>query len=258
MLVIPAIDLRRGLCVRHKEGFLEDEKDYFADPIRMAKLWRVQNAKVLHLANLDGALDDAIGVNQDCIGRIAQSLDIPIQVGGGIRSLDEMASLFDAGIYRLVVGTLAVREPDLIEEAIQQFGSSKIIVGVDAENGLVRTNARSTDTNLSVIDHALDMEHRGVRRITYTDISREGKLAGPNIPAYRELASRLTSCRITAAGGVSGYRDLLALQSLETLGVDSVIVGRALYENKFPCQQFWCWHDKEQVDLDRFSSAPLA
>ncbi|MDX1439074.1 MAG: 1-(5-phosphoribosyl)-5-[(5-phosphoribosylamino)methylideneamino] imidazole-4-carboxamide isomerase [Rubricoccaceae bacterium] len=259
MLVIPAIDIRRGVCVRHREGFLEDETDYFADPVRMAKLWRVQNAKVLHLANLDAALDDAVGVNKERIARIADALDIPVQVGGGIKSMEEIEWLFSVGVYRVVVGTMAVHHPEMIKEAVDRFGASKIIVGVDAENGHVRTDGRSKDSGLDVIDHAMEMERLGVRRITYTDISREGTLSGPNIPAYRALAGRLNKrTRITAAGGVSGYKDLLALQSLESLGVDSVIIGRALYENKFPCQQFWCWHDKEHVDLDHFSSAPLA
>lgn len=258
MLVIPAIDLRRGRCVRHKEGHLEDEMQYFEDPVQMSKLWRVQNAKVLHLANLDAAKNDAIGLNKQRIAKVAECLDIPVQVGGGIRTLEEMEWLLDAGIYRLVVGTLAVTNPEQIEEAIARFGSSRIVVGIDAQDGKVKTNGRTNESNTDAISHALDMEKRGVRRITYTDISREGTLSGPNIPAYRALTSRLTKTRITAAGGVSGYRDLLALQSLEALGVDSVIIGRALYENKFPCQQFWCWHDKEHVDLDRYSSAPLA
>ncbi|MCH7977284.1 MAG: 1-(5-phosphoribosyl)-5-[(5-phosphoribosylamino)methylideneamino] imidazole-4-carboxamide isomerase [Bacteroidetes bacterium] len=258
MLVIPAIDLQHGRCVRHCEGRIEDETEYFADPLLMAKLWRVQNAKVLHLANLDGAYDNAIEVNLECIKEIAAELDIPVQVGGGIRSLEAIKTLIDSGVYRVVVGTMAVRSPDLVEEAIRQFGSSRIVVGIDAVNGQIRTEGRSKDAGLDAVTHALDMERRGVKRFVYTGITREGMLTGPNIPAYRALASRLTTAHITAAGGVSGYRDLLALQALEPLGVDSVIIGRALYENQFPCQKIWCWHEKDRVDLSTPSTAPLS
>ena len=258
MLVIPAIDLQHGRCVRHREGRIEDETEYFADPLLMAKLWRVQNAKVLHLANLDGAYDNAIEVNLECIKEIAAELDIPVQVGGGIRSLEAIKTLSDSGVYRVVVGTMAVRSPDLVEEAIRQFGSSRIVVGIDTEDGRIRTNGRSQYADVDPITHALDMERRGVKRFVYTSIAHEGMPTGPNIPAYRALASRLTTAHITAAGGVSGYRDLLALQALEPLGVDSVIIGRALYENQFPCQKIWCWHEKDRVDLSTPSTAPLS
>ncbi len=258
MLVIPAIDLQHGQCVRHREGRIEDEKDYFSDPLRMAKLWRVQDAKVLHVANLDAARNETLGVNIEKIKEIAAELDIPIQTGGGVRSLETIESLLNAGVYRVVIGTMAVRSPELVVQAVQQFGSSRIVVGIEADEGRIRTNGRSLQVDLDPITHALDMESRGVKRFVYTSIAREGRLAGPNIPAYRELASQLTKARITAAGGVSGYLDLLALQALEPLGVDSVIVGRALYENRFPCQKIWCWHEKERVDLSKPSTAPLS
>lgn len=258
MLVIPAIDLQRGHCVRHREGRIEDETDYFSDPLRMAKLWRVQDAKVLHLANLDAAHEESFEANLASIKEIAAELDIPVQVGGGIRSLEAIQTLLDAGVYRVVVGTMAVRSPDLVEEAVERFGSYRIVVGIEAENGRIRTNGRTKDAGMDAATLALDMERRGVTRFVYTGITREGMLTGPNIPEYRELGSQLTTARITAAGGVSGYLDLLALQALEPLGVDSVIVGRALYENRFPCQQFWAWHEKEEVDLNRPSTAPLS
>jgi len=258
MLVIPAIDLQHGQCVRHREGRIEDETEYFADPLLMAKLWRVQNAKVLHLANLDAAHEESVEANLVCIKKIAAELDIPVQVGGGIRSLEAIKTLLVSGVYRVIVGTMAVCSPDLVEEAIKQFGSSRIVVGIDAINGRIRTNGRSEDAGMDAITLALNMERRGITRFVYTGITREGMLSGPNISAYRALASRLTTAHITAAGGVSGYRDLLALQALEPLGVDSVIIGRALYENQFPCQKIWCWHEKDRVDLSTPSTAPLS
>lgn len=261
MLVIPAIDLRGGRCVRLRQGRYEDETVYFEDPVRMAKLWRVMNARVLHLVDLDAARTSA-GVpaadNRETIARTAAALDIPVQVGGGIRTLDDIESMLGLGVYRVVLGTVAVREPALVSEALGRFGPARIVVGIDAKDGEVRTEGWEAGSGVGAVDLAADMERRGVRRFIYTDISRDGTLEGPNVAAYREMAARLEKARITASGGVGGYRDLLALQGLEPIGVDSVVVGRALYENRFPCQQFWCWHRKDEVDLDRFSTARLA
>ena len=260
MLVIPAIDLRDGRCVRLRQGRYEDETVYFDDPVRMAKLWRVMNAKVIHLVDLDAARTtaDDVSHNRDVIARIAAALDVPVQVGGGIRTLDHIQAMLDLGVYRVVLGTAAVRNPDLVSEAVGRFGASRIVVGIDASKGEVMTEGWEAGSGVDAVDLALDMEARGVRRFVYTDIARDGTLEGPNIEAYREMGSRLTRAHLTASGGVGDYTDLLALQAAEPFRVDSVIVGRALYENRFPCQQFWCWHKKDEVDLDRFSTARLA
>ena len=261
MLLIPAIDLRDGRCVRLRQGRYEDETVYFEDPIRMAKLWRVMNAKVLHLVDLDAARTSAgapVSDNRTVIARIAETLDIPVQVGGGVRTLEDVEAMLDLGVYRVVLGTAAVRTPELVSEAIDRFGTGRIVVGIDAKDGEVRTEGWEAGSGIGAVDLAVDMEARGVRRFVYTDISRDGTLEGPNIDAYREMGTALTKAHVTASGGVGEYRDLLALQSLEVVRVDSVIVGRALYENRFPCQQFWCWHRKNEVDLDRFSTARLA
>ena len=261
MLVIPAIDLRGGRCVRLRQGRYEDETIYFDDPVRMAKLWRVMNAKVLHLVDLDAARtasEASPADNKDVVARVAATLDIPVQVGGGIRTLADIEAMLALGVYRVVLGTVAARNPDLVSEAVARFGASRIVVGIDARDGEARTEGWEKGSGIDAVELAIDMEARGIRRLVYTDIARDGMLDGPNVQAYRDMASRLTQAKVTASGGVGGYRDLLVLQSLEGLGVDSVIVGRALYENRFPCQQFWCWHKKDEVDLDRFSSARLA
>lgn len=260
MLVIPAIDLRGGRCVRLRQGRYEEETVYFDEPVRMAKLWRVMNAKVLQLVDLDAARTAAgepPSDNRDVVARVAAGLDIPVQVGGGIRTLDDVEAMLALGVYRVVLGTVAAREPEMVSEAVARFGAARIVVGIDARDGEALTDGWEKGSGVDAVALALDMESRGVRRLVYTDVSRDGTLDGPNVVAYREMASRLSRSRITASGGVAGYRDLLALQSLEPLGVDSVIVGRALYENRFPCQQFWCWHRKDEVDLDLFSSAPM-
>ncbi|MGB3542884.1 1-(5-phosphoribosyl)-5-[(5-phosphoribosylamino)methylideneamino]imidazole-4-carboxamide isomerase [Rubrivirga sp.] len=260
MLVIPAIDLRDGRCVRLRQGRYEDETVYFEDPVRMAKLWRVMNAKVLHLVDLDAARTtaDEVSDNRRVIAEIAASLDVPVQVGGGIRTMSDIEEMLELGVYRVILGTAAVKSPDLVSDAVKRFGRGRIVVGIDAKDGEVRTEGWEAGSGIDAVDLAVDMEARGVRRFVYTDISRDGTLEGPNVDAYREMTSKLTKAHVTASGGVGEYRDLLSLQSMESTGVDSVIVGRALYENRFPCQQFWCWHKKDEVDLDRFSTARMA
>lgn len=255
-LVIPAIDIKDGRCVRLYQGSYEQEKVYFNDPVKMAKLWRIQNAKVLHVVDLDAARGDR-GINDDVIHSICQCLDIPVQVGGGIRSIDDVERLLDAGAYRVVMGTSAVREPEVIKEAIDRFGDRRIVVAIDARDGEVRVEGWTEGSGLPAVDFATQMEHLGCSRFIYTDISRDGTLEGPNVQAYREMGGALKKARITASGGVSGYRDLLRVSELEQYRVDSVVVGRALYENCFPCQKIWCWNYKDDVDLDRYSSAPL-
>lgn len=262
-LVIPAIDLRGGNCVRLRQGSYADETIYFDDPVKMARLWRVQNARVLHLVDLDAARggsqnrDSDRDDNRDVIRRIAAALDIPVQLGGGIRTMEDIDAALALGVYRVILGTAAVRNPDLVTEAVAKHGCSRVVVGIDARDGEARVQGWTEGSGLDAVELALDMERRGVRRIVYTDISRDGTLEGPNVDAYRTLGEHLTDAHITASGGVGAYKDLLRIKELSAYGVDSVIIGRALYENQFPCQRFWCWHDKEHVDLEHFSTAPL-
>jgi phosphoribosylformimino-5-aminoimidazole carboxamide ribotide isomerase len=260
LLVIPAIDLRGGRCVRLHQGAYERETVYFDDPVRMACLWRVMNAKVLHVVDLDaarGGSEDRAD-NRDVIRRIARKLDVPVQVGGGIRTMEDVEAALEMGVARVILGTAAVRNPDLVDECVGRFGASRVVVGIDAMHGEVKLAGWLEGSGVDAIDLAIDMERRGCRRFIYTDISRDGTLAGPNLDAYRAMGARLTSARITASGGVGEYRDLLALETLADARVDSVVVGKALYENRFPCQRFWCWHEKGGVDLDCFSTAELA
>jgi len=255
-LVIPAIDVRDGRCVRLHQGSYEDETVYFDDPVKMAKLWRVQNAQTLHVVDLDAARGEGEN-NREVIGDMCDALDIPIQLGGGIRSLEQIEAALDMGIYRVILGTAAVRTPDLVEEAVEAFSAQRVLVSIDARDGEVRVQGWTEGSGLDAVEFAQEMERRGVRRIVYTDISRDGTMDGPNIPAYRTLGTHLTEAKITASGGVGEYNDLLDIQTLQPYGVDSVIVGTALYENRFPCQQFWAWQDKDNVDLDTFSTASL-
>lgn len=256
LLIIPAIDLRGGACVRLYQGKYEKERVYFDDPVKMAKLWRIQNAKVLHIVDLDAARGGREN-NRAVIQQICRELDIPIQVGGGFRTLDDVDRAIDAGAYRVIIGTAAVRDPDMVSTAIEKHGASKIVVGIDAKDSEVRVQGWTEGSGLNAVEFALDMEDRGCRRFVYTDISRDGTMKGPNMDAYREMGSRLKKARITASGGIGSHLDLIGLNELLTYRVDSVIVGRALYENTFSCQKFWCWHMKDELDLSCFSSATL-
>jgi phosphoribosylformimino-5-aminoimidazole carboxamide ribotide isomerase len=255
-LVIPAIDLRDGRCVRLHQGDYDEETVYFEDPVKMAKLWRVQNARTLHVVDLDAARGGDED-NRAVIRDICDALDIPIQLGGGIRSMEMIDAALEMGVYRVILGTAAVRNPDLVEQAIEKYSARRVVVGLDARDGEVRVQGWTEGSGLDAVEFAQEMEERGVRRFIYTDISRDGTMEGPNIEAYRQLGDALSAAKITASGGVGDYEDLLAIQTLEPYGVDSVIVGTALYENRFPCQQFWAWHEKDEIDLDTFSSAPL-
>lgn len=255
-LVIPAVDLRGGRCVRLHQGAYDRETVYFDDPVKMAKLWRVQNARVLHVVDLDAARGDADN-NRTVIAKMCAALDIPIQLGGGIRSMEQIEAAFDMGVYRVIIGTAAVRNPELVSEAVDAYGACRILVGIDARDGEARVQGWTEGSGVDAAELAQDMEARGVRRIVYTDISRDGTMEGPNVGAYRALGRRLDRCKITASGGVGNHDDLLKIEALAPYGVDSVIIGKALYENRFPCQQFWCWNDKDTVDLDTYSTAAL-
>lgn len=259
MLIIPAIDLRGGRCVRLYQGSYEKETVYYDDPVKMAKLWRVQNTKVLHVVDLDAARGDKEGSapNRTVIKDICEALDIPVQLGGGIRTMEDIEAALALGIYRVIIGTAAVKNPELVSEAVAKFGAHRIVVGIDAKDGEVRTDGWLAGSGIDAIELAIDMEKRGCRRIVYTDISRDGTMEGPNTEAYLAMAGRLSNVCITASGGVGDYTHLIKIAELKSRKVDSIIVGRALYENKFPCQEIWCWHQKDDVNLNEFSTAKL-
>ncbi|MEM6336205.1 MAG: 1-(5-phosphoribosyl)-5-[(5-phosphoribosylamino)methylideneamino]imidazole-4-carboxamide isomerase [Bacteroidota bacterium] len=256
MLVIPAIDILNGRCVRLHQGSYDAETVYFEDPVEMGRLWRVLNSKVLHVVDLNAARGDS-SINRTAIKSLCEKLDIPVQVGGGVRTMKDVDELLGAGVYRVIIGTAAVRNPELVSQVIEKYGNCRLAVGIDAKDGEVRVQGWTEGSGINALDLAIDMEARGCRRVVYTDISRDGTMQGPNTQAYQELGAVLRRMRITASGGVSSFQDLVSLDALRTSKVDSAIVGRALYDNAFPCQKFWCWHDKGSVDLTAFSTARL-
>jgi phosphoribosylformimino-5-aminoimidazole carboxamide ribotide isomerase len=253
MLIIPAIDIKDGKCVRLTRGDFSQQKIYLDNPCDMAVIWRKQNAKMLHVVDLDAALTGEL-VNFDRIREIVSVLDIPIQVGGGIRSVKAVQRYFDIGVCRVVIGSAAVTNPALISELLKKHRASKIVVGIDAENGIPKIKGWTESTGMKDYELALEMKKMGVERVIYTDISRDGMMQGVGYETTRNFAER-AGMKVTASGGVTGYEDLKKLMQLESLGVDSVIIGKALYECNFPCQELWYAYEKGiRIDGD-FSTA---
>jgi phosphoribosylformimino-5-aminoimidazole carboxamide ribotide isomerase len=226
MDVIPAIDLLDGRCVRLYQGDYEQSQVFNDDPVAVAQQWAEQGATRLHLVDLDGA-KAGHPVNQAVIRAIVQAVEIPVEVGGGLRDRDAVAELLRLGVRWAILGTVAVEQPQLVETLCQEF-PGQIIVGIDARNGKVATRGWLETSEIEAIALAQQMQASGAAAIIYTDIHRDGTLQGPNQDALRELAKAL-SIPIIASGGVSSTRDLLKLLVLEPQGVAGVIIGKALY-----------------------------
>ncbi len=226
MMIIPAIDLREGKCVRLTEGRPDRETVYSNDPVAMACLWETEGARLLHVVDLDGAFAGK-PKNLDIIKKIIAAVRIPVQVGGGIRDLGIVRELLESGAKRVILGTVAIINPDLVAEACAKYGEA-IIVGIDAKGGKVAIEGWGVTAEKGALELAKEMKNLGVRRVIFTDVGRDGTLKGPNLPAIQEIA-RATGIKVIASGGVSTADDLLSLLSLEPLGVEAVIIGKALY-----------------------------
>jgi len=247
ILVIPAIDLRHGKCVRLVHGDADTQKIYSDDPVKMAIVWRGENFKCLHVVDLDGAFEGK-PMNLGCLKSIVDVVDIPVEFGGGLRTYEDVKQVIDLGIYRAIVGTAAVNDDELLLKLLRDFGPRRIAVGIDMLDGIVQIKGWTDSSGMSAIDLGKRLKIAGVVRVIYTDISRDGTLQGVNAEAMKEFAVQ-TGLRVTASGGVSSYQDLLKIQELEPFGVDSVIVGKALYENKFPCEGLWRRNERVLTDL---------
>jgi len=230
MIVIPAIDIRGGNSVRLKQGKLNAETVHSSDPVYIAKLWKSKGAKRVHVVDLDGAFSGE-SVNKKIIKKICSSVDIPVEVGGGIRDLKKIKELFDIGAAYAILGTAAVENPQLVKQAVEKFGADKIIVAIDAKNGNVATKGWVDVTSVKVLDLAMELKSFGLQEILYTDISRDGMLSGPDFEGLKSLTK--TGLRIIASGGVRSIDDLIKLKELEPVGVHAAIVGSALYTDGF-------------------------
>ncbi|NJN72723.1 MAG: 1-(5-phosphoribosyl)-5-[(5-phosphoribosylamino)methylideneamino]imidazole-4-carboxamide isomerase [Limnothrix sp. RL_2_0] len=228
MEVIPAIDLLGGQCVRLYQGDYDQAQVFNDNPAEMAKTWADQGATRLHVVDLDGAKQGE-SVNLAAIKSIVEVLDIPVQVGGGLRNVESVDRLFAVGVERAIIGTAAVENPELVTELCKKY-PGRIAVGIDARNGKVATKGWLETSEAIATDLAQQMAVQGVAAIIYTDIHRDGTMSGPNIESLRELAATI-DIPVIASGGVSSLADLLNLVALEAIGVTGAIVGRAIYTN---------------------------
>ncbi|MFC2071262.1 1-(5-phosphoribosyl)-5-[(5-phosphoribosylamino)methylideneamino]imidazole-4-carboxamide isomerase [Chloroflexota bacterium] len=231
MEIIPAIDLRNGNCVRLYQGNYDEETVFSDDPVEVALEWQSLGAPRLHIVDLDGAASGEL-CNLDIIKELASAVLIPTQLGGGIRQLETIEQLLKAGIERIILGTAAVQDPSLVEEACRRFSES-IIVGIDTREGWVATHGWQQETRLRSIEFAQSMAQLGVKRFIYTDISRDGTLTEPNFTAITELMTSI-KLPVIAAGGISSLNHL---RMLNQLGAEAAIVGRALYTGDIDLKQ---------------------
>ena len=226
MEVIPAIDLLGGKCVRLYQGDYDRASIFSDDPVEVARQWAAEGATRLHVVDLDGAKSGK-SVNLPVIEAIAQAIDLPVQVGGGLRDRAGVSRLLATGVERAILGTVAVENPELVTQLCAEF-PSRIVVGIDARNGKVATRGWLETSEVMATELAQRMARQGAAAIIYTDIHRDGTLSGPNMSALRELAESI-DIPVIASGGVSSLTDLLSLLSLESVGVTGAIVGRAIY-----------------------------
>ena len=226
MEVIPAIDLLEGRCVRLYQGDYSQSQVFSENPVDIAKQWVDQGATRLHLVDLDGAKAGKV-VNLKAVAAIAEAVSVPIEIGGGLRDRTSVQQVFNLGVEWAILGTIAVEQPQLVQELCTEF-PEKVIIGIDARNGLVATRGWLETSEILATQLAVQMQELGAAAIIYTDIHRDGTLIGPNLAALRELAQEIY-IPIIASGGVSSVSDLLSLLGLETQGVKGVIVGKALY-----------------------------
>ncbi|MDE2779303.1 MAG: 1-(5-phosphoribosyl)-5-[(5-phosphoribosylamino)methylideneamino]imidazole-4-carboxamide isomerase [Chloroflexota bacterium] len=224
MQIIPSIDLRAGRCVRLYQGDFQQETVFSEDPVSVALGWQQRGGPILHIVDLDGAAD-GIPANLAAIGEVVAAVAMPVQVGGGIRSREIADSLLSAGVDRVVIGTAAVSDPGLVEGLCRDYGSERVVVAVDARDGLVTIKGWTESSQVSALELARRMKEVGVSRLLYTDVSRDGTLTSPNFAANGELV-RETGMKVQASGGVSSLEHI---RQLVSTGVEGAIIGTALY-----------------------------
>jgi phosphoribosylformimino-5-aminoimidazole carboxamide ribotide isomerase len=236
MLIIPAIDLRDGLCVRLRQGRKHEATVYDGDAAEIALSFQSDGARMLHIVDLDGAFADPNSVNRRLLGKIVSRINIPMQFGGGLRTLEDIEQVIELGVTRVVIGTLAVESPETLTRALLSFGGARVIVGIDARGGQVMTRGWEKKESVSATDFAQRVATAGVERIVYTDVARDGMLSGVNLEQTCAIA-RESGLKVTASGGIASLEDILRLKSVSECGIDSVIVGRAFYEGRFTLKE---------------------
>jgi phosphoribosylformimino-5-aminoimidazole carboxamide ribotide isomerase len=230
-LVFPAVDIMGGKCVRLVQGDFEQSTVFNSDPVFMARRWESLGAKYLHVIDLDGAKKGS-SVNFEVIRSIARCVNIPIQVGGGIRDYDTAKIVLDAGAHRIIIGSSILKDPEFAKKALEKF-SEQLIVGMDCRRGKLSVSAWTEDTEISAIEKAIELKEYGLKNVIYTDIERDGMLVGPNVEESKHFATE-TGINTIVSGGVSNIDDIYKVKSVHKLGlpVEGVVVGKALYVNK--------------------------
>jgi len=234
MIIIPAVDIKQGKCVRLRQGRMDQTTEYGADPAAMAVKWQSLGAEMIHVVDLDGAFAKS-AVNFGSVKTILDQVAVPVQVGGGIRDMATIDTYLAAGVARVIIGSEAVYRPDFVKEACKRF-PGKIVVGIDARNGMVAVEGWSKTSETRAVDLARAFETSGVAAINFTDIHRDGMQTGPNIEETAALA-KAVSIPVIASGGVSTIEDITRLLEIERYGVTGVITGRALYEGTLDLKQ---------------------
>ena len=229
MLIIPAIDIRGGKCVRLFQGDYRKETVYGEDPAEQALRWEKEGAHIIHLVDLDGA-KEGHPVNLEAVRNICASVDIPCEIGGGIRTEQDAELLFKAGVSRVILGTVACENPELAGRFVKTFGPEKVVVGIDARNGRVAVRGWLETSGIEAGALAVKMAECGVSRIIFTDIATDGAFTGPSLKPTGALCRLVPSCRIIASGGVSCAEDAAKLAALKLPNLEGVIVGKALYD----------------------------
>jgi phosphoribosylformimino-5-aminoimidazole carboxamide ribotide isomerase len=245
MMIIPAVDIKDGRCVRLLQGMMDRETVFSDNPAAMAQRWEALGAELIHLVDLNGAVDQKPR-NLPVIESILAGVKTPVQLGGGIRNMATIENYLRLGVARIVLGTEAIRNPDLVIQAARSF-PERIVVGIDARNGYVAIEGWTETTRTTAIDLARRFEDIGIAAINFTDIHRDGMQSGPNLEATRQLAEAV-AIPVVASGGVSTIDDIRNLLPLETVGVQGVITGKALYSGSLDL--------KEAIDLARHGEIP--
>ncbi|MCO4467247.1 phosphoribosyl-formimino-5-amino-imidazole- carboxamide-ribotide isomerase [Streptococcus infantarius subsp. infantarius] len=233
MQILPAIDIKEGQAVRLFKGDFNQKTVVNPDVIGQSKIFAQAGIDFIHVVDLDGALDGR-ATNRDLIAKLKKESGLGVEVGGGIRTLEQIEDYLAVGIDRVIIGSMAVKNPDFVKAALEKFGSDKIVVGIDAKNGMVATEGWLETSNVDYISLAKAMEKIGVTLFVYTDVDRDGTLTGPNFEHYERLVAELTTAKVIASGGIAEQSDLVKLQEI---GVAGTIVGKAYYNSNISLEE---------------------
>lgn len=235
MIIYPAIDIKEGKCVRLIQGKEEEKKVYALNPSDVAKDFAQKGAKYLHVVDLDGAFRGS-PQNKKVIKDIAEAVSVPFQVGGGLRSEEDVKDILSLGASRVIIGTRAVSSPDFVKKLLDIFGPEKIVLGIDARDGMVAVDGWVETADVKAVEFGIQMKSLGVKTAVVTDIAKDGMLKGPNLEFIKEIAQS-TGLKVIASGGVSSLEDVRAIKALKPWGVEGAIIGKALYEGKISLQE---------------------